>query len=199
MSIRSVDCFGALRVEAAAIALILVSVAIAHAQGYPNKFEFGQTATEPDIAAVAIAIRADGRELPPGKGDYATGKEVYARACAACHGADLMGVANLPNMPAGTQLRLVGGRGTLTSQRPITTVESYWPYSTTLFDYIRRAMPFQAPGFLTNDEVYAVSAFILAEAKIIDRALVLDAQNLPKVQMPNRDGFIPDPRPEIFK
>jgi mono/diheme cytochrome c family protein len=171
----------------------------ADAQGYPSKFEFGQPATEQEIAAVAIAIPADGKGLPPGKGDYAKGKQVYETACAACHGANLMGVANLPDMPAGAALRLIGGRGTLTSQKPIPTVESYWPYATTLFDYIRRAMPFQAPGSLSNDEIYAVSAYILGEAKIIDKATVLDAQSLPKVQMPNHDGFIPDPRPEVFK
>ena len=84
--------------------------------------------------------------MPPGRGDYATGKQVYETACAACHGADLKGVAGLPDMPSGAALRLVGGRGTLTSQKPIVTVESYWPYATTLFDYIRRAMPYMAPA-----------------------------------------------------
>jgi mono/diheme cytochrome c family protein len=171
----------------------------AHAQGYPSKFDFGQPATEPEIAAVAIAIPADGKGLPPGNGDYMTGKQVYEAACAACHGADLMGVANLPDMPAGAQLRLIGGRGTLTSQKPILTVESYWPYATTLFDYLRRAMPFQALGSLTADEIYALCSYILSEAKITDKSMILDAQSLPRVQMPNRDGFIPDPRPEIFK
>ena len=78
-------------------------------------------------------------------------------------------------------------------------VESYWPYATTLFDYIRRAMPYLAPGSLTADEIYAVSGYILAEGNIVDRAMVLDAQTLPRVRMPNRDGFIPDPRPESFK
>ena len=78
-------------------------------------------------------------------------------------------------------------------------VEGYWPHATTLFDYVRRAMPFQAPGSLTADEVYAVSAYILSEANIIEKTMVLDAQTLPRVQMPNRDGFIPDPRPELFK
>jgi S-disulfanyl-L-cysteine oxidoreductase SoxD len=102
-------------------------------------------------------------------------------------------------MPAGAQLRLIGGRGTLTSQKPTLTVESYWPYATTLFDYVRRAMPFQAPGSLSADEIYAVCVYILTEAKITDKSIVLDAQTLPRVQMPNRDGFIPDPRPEIFK
>jgi mono/diheme cytochrome c family protein len=148
---------------------------------------------------VAIAIQADGKDLPPGKGDYATGKAVYETACAACHGADLKGVAGLPDMPSGAALRLIGGRGTLASANPVTTVESYWPYATTLFDYIRRAMPFSAPGSLSNDDVYAVTAFILAEGNIIDKTTVVDAKTLPKVQMPNRDGFIPDPRPELFK
>ena len=188
--------FGALT---AAIVGAMASAGPAIGQGYPAAFDFGQPASEQEIAALAIAIPADGRGLPAGKGDHAAGKQVYDNACAACHGADLTGVANLPDMPAGAQLRLIGGRGTLTSQKPILTVESFWPYATTLFDYVRRAMPFQAPGSLTNDEVYAVAAFILAEAKIINKATVLDAQTLPKVQMPNRDGFVPDTRPEIFK
>jgi mono/diheme cytochrome c family protein len=172
---------------------------IAHAQGYPTKFEFGVTATQQEIAAIAIAIPADGTGLPPGSGDHAKGKAVYEAACAACHGADLMGVAGLPNMPAGAQLRLVGGRGTLTSKNPVMTVESYWPYATTLFDYIRRSMPFTAPGSLTADEIYAVSAYILAEANIIDKSTELDARTLPRIEMPNRHGFIPDPRPDRFK
>ena len=197
MCIRSAR-FIALACMGAAFATML-SLPAAIGQGYPNKFDFGQPASEPEVAAVAIAIGPDGKGLPPGKGDYATGKQVYETACAACHGANLLGVANLPNMPSGAQLRLIGGRGTLTSQKPILTVESYWPHATTLFDYVRRAMPFQAPGSLSNDEVYAVAAYILVEAKILDKAAVLDARSLPKVQMPNRDGFIPDPRPELYK
>jgi S-disulfanyl-L-cysteine oxidoreductase SoxD len=198
MCTRSVDASRLAAAGAAAAIATMVSFGLAGAQGYPSKFEFGQPATEQEIAAVAIAIPADGRGLPPGKGDYAAGKRVYETNCAACHGADLLGVANIPDMPSGAQLRLIGGRGTLTSQKPILTVESYWPYATTLFDYIRRAMPFQAPGSLTSDDIYAVAAYILVEAKIVDKSAVLDAQTLPKVQMPNRDGFIPDPRPEIF-
>ena len=124
---------------------------------------------------------------------------MYETKCSACHGASLQGVAGLPNMPSGTALRLIGGRGTLASKNPVLTVESYWPYATTLFDYIRRAMPYPAPGSLTADEIYAVSEYILAQGNIVDRAMVLDAQTLPRVQMPNRDGFIPDPRPESFK
>src|SRR6059036_1736275 len=112
------------RVGAAAVATTLAS-GLAQGQGYPSKFDFGQPASEQEIAVVAIAIPADGKGLPPGRGDYARGKQVYEAACAACHGADLLGVANIPNMPAGASLRLIGGRGTLTSQKPILTVESY--------------------------------------------------------------------------
>ena len=169
------------------------------AAGYPEKFEFGKPATQEEIAKVAIAIDAEGRGLPPGKGNYAAGKAVYERSCIACHGAKMKNITNLPNMPSGAALQLIGGRGTLNTPRPVVTVESYWPYATTLFDYIRRAMPFQAPGTLTNDEVYAVSAYILGEANIVLKSMALDAKTLPQVQMPNRDGFIPDARPEIFR
>jgi cytochrome c len=183
---------------AAALA-VLAAPDAARTQGYPSNFDFGATASEQDIAGVAIAVGADGKGLPAGKGDYATGKKVYETNCAACHGANLQGVPGLPDMPSGPALRLIGGRGTLTTRNPVMTVESYWPYATTLFDYVRRAMPFQAPGSLTSDEIYAVSTYILAEGNVIDKAMVLDAQTLTRVQMPNRDGFIPDPRPELFK
>jgi len=196
MCIQWVDI---LRAGASTAAASILTLSLVHAQGYPNTFQFGQPATEQDIAAIAIAIPTDGKGLPPGRGDSARGKQVYETACAACHGADLMGVANIPNMPTGASLRLIGGRGTLTSPKAVATVESYWPYATTLFDYIRRAMPFTAPGSLSADEIYAVCAYILSEAKIIDKATVLDAQSLPRVEMPNRNGFIPDPRPELFK
>jgi S-disulfanyl-L-cysteine oxidoreductase SoxD len=186
MCIRSVD-----RKYAGLLAAMLTILAVpdlATGQGYPSKFDFGSPASTQDIAPIAIAIAADGKNLPAGKGDYVAG-----------HGANLQGVAGLPDMPAGPALRLIGGRGTLTTKNPVMTVESYWPYATTLFDYVRRAMPYTAPGSLTADEIYAVSAYILAEGNIIDKAMVLDAQSLPRVQMPNRDGFIPDPRPEFFK
>jgi cytochrome c len=110
----------------------------------------------------------------------------------ACHGENLEGVAEL-----GAAV-LIGGRDSLASGSPKKTVESYWPYASTLFDYVKRAMPFNAPGSLTDDEVYAVSAYILGEANILDKGAVLDANTLAGVEMPNRDGFIPDPRPDIF-
>src|SRR5262249_31311765 len=151
-----------LRTALLATALAVLAVPpMACAQGYPDKFDFGALASAEDIAGVAIAIAPEGKGLPAGKGDHAAGKKVYERACSACHGANLQGAAGLPDMPAGAALRLIGGRGTLTTKNPVMTVESYWPYATTVFDYVRRAMPFQAPGSLTADELYAVVAYIL--------------------------------------
>jgi S-disulfanyl-L-cysteine oxidoreductase SoxD len=176
-------------------------VVVAGATGYPVKYDFGAPASDDEIKAIDIDIMPDGRGLPPGRGTYAQGKALYADACAACHGADLKGVDGLPDPLPSTRvsLHLIGGRGSLTTNRPVLTVESYWPYASTLFDYIRRAMPFTAPGSLTNDEVYALTAYILGEAKIIDPGMVMDAQTLPKVEMPNKDGFVPDTRPELFR
>src|SRR5436190_13919679 len=201
MCIRLADLVSIPRATALAFltAMLLANAERCAADGYPGKFTLGETASGGDVAKIAIAIPADGAGLPAGQGDYETGKQLYANACAACHGDKLQGVAGLPNMPSGAALRLVGGRGTLTSQKPTVTVESYWPYATTLFDYIRRAMPYTAPGSLSDAEVYALSAYILAEGELIDRSAVLDATTLPKIEMPNRDGFIADPRPELFK
>lgn len=111
--------------------------------------------------------------------------------CAACHGEQLEGIPELGGD------KLIGGRDSLAGGSPVKTVESYWPYATTLFDYVKRAMPLVAPGSLSDDEVYAVSAFILAEAGIIGRDQLIDATTLPEVLMPNRDGFVPDPRPDV--
>lgn len=143
------------------------------------------------LAASAIApwdidIAPDGRGLPPGSGDVQTGAQVFAQKCAACHGAQGEGLIGDP---------LVGGSGTLRSAAPKRTVGSYWPYATTLFDYIRRAMPYNAPQSLSADEVYAVSAWILNRNGIVPDDARLDAHSLAAVRMPNRDGFVPDPRP----
>ena len=127
----------------------------------------------------------DGRGLPEGSGSVMTGEKIYASQCLACHGVNLEGGIGDP---------LIGGRGTLVNndptKAPLKTVESYWPYATTLFDYIKRTMPFTAPGSLSDDEVYAVSAYILSKANIIKDDVVLDKETLKKIEMPNKDGFI---------
>jgi cytochrome c len=175
----------------ALIALGLGTGASPAQQGYGGPYGFGGAATEQAIAAVDIDAMPDGRGLPPGSGNYAQGREVYMAQCAVCHGAQLEGI---PDMGGD---KLIGGRGSLASGSPVKTVESYWPYATTLFDYVKRAMPLVAPGSLSDDEVYAVSAFILAEAGVIGQDQVIDAATLPEVVMPNRDGFVPDPRPDV--
>ena len=162
------------------------------AQTIPVKYSFGLPVTEQELSKY-FSIPADGRGLPPGSGNATTGAKVYAENCAACHGDKLEGN---PAKGIGGD-RLIGGRGSLATKTPVKTVESYWPYATTLFDYVKRAMPFNSPGTLKDDEIYAVVAYILSEAKIIQPTDKLDATSLPKVMMPNRDGFIPDARPEL--
>ena len=149
----------------------------------------GHVATPAQIAGWDIDVRADGQGLPAGHGSVREGEAIYAQACAGCHGAKGEG------KPAD---RLVGGFGTLATAKPVRTVGSYWPYATTLFDFVRRAMPFDAPQSLTADQVYAVSAYILYLNDIVPQDTVLDARSLPKVAMPNRNGFTsPDPRPDV--
>ena len=161
-----------------------VALALAVALGTAiaaEKQKFGQPIAAADSAAWDISIAPDGAGLPPGSGTPAQGAVVYAEKCAACHGQKGEGQPND---------RLVGGQ--LTGDQPaVKTVGSYWPYATTLFDYTRRAMPWQQPKSLTNDEVYAVSAYILRLNGIIGENDVMNATTLPKVAMPNRDGFIP--------
>jgi mono/diheme cytochrome c family protein len=147
---------------------------------------FGQPITSADIAPWDISIGPDGAGLPPGSGTAAQGETVFAAKCQGCHGAKGAG---------GPNDTLVGGAGTLAGDKPLKTVGSYWPYATTLFDYVRRAMPWDHPKSLTNDEVYAVSAYILNLNGVIGPDDVIDAQSLPKLKMPNRDGFVPFPRP----
>jgi mono/diheme cytochrome c family protein len=159
--------------------------------GESGTFGFGEVASEADIAAINIDVMPDGRGAPPGQGTHAEGQKVYQAKCQACHGPDLGGVSGTGGAA------LIGGRGSLASGSPKKTVESYWPYASTVFDFVKRAMPFDAPGSLSNDEIYAVTAFVLAEGGIIDKTTVLDASNIGEVQMPNRDGFVPDPRPDV--
>jgi cytochrome c len=161
-------------------ALLIAAPALAQAP------QFGQPIALADIAPWDISIGPDGVGLPAGRGTAAQGEAIYAAKCQACHGEK---GAGRPND------RLVGGEGTLAPDKaPVKTVGSYWPYATTLFDYIRRAMPFPESQSLTGDELYAVSAYILNLNGIVGANDVIDAQSLPKVRMPNRDGFIPFPR-----
>src|SRR5438094_5570814 len=180
MSMREI-CRGA-----ACLALALAALPH-HALGQTPQgpYGFGSAASQEELADF-FAIPADGRRLPSGSGDAARGAKVYADQCAACHGSQLEGN---PAKGIGGD-KLIGGRGTLASSTPVKTVSSYWPYATTLFDYIRRAMPLTNPQSLQNDEDYAVVAYILSIDNIVPKDAVLDAQSLPKVQMPNRSGFI---------
>ncbi|MCA1457651.1 c-type cytochrome [Bradyrhizobium sp. BRP22] len=168
-----------------AIALALVSPVLA--------YDFGRPATPNEIALWDIDVRPDGKGLPPGSGTVAHGKQVFADNCAACHGDNGVG---------GIKDRLVGGWGTLASDAPVKTVGSFWPYATTLFDYIHRAMPYQAPGSLSSDDTYAVAAYILHLNDILPPDGKLDRDSLPKIKMPNRDGFVPEPEfdpAELFR
>ena len=174
---------------AALIVGLYLGGAVAEDVGEP--YGFGATPSEAELEAVTIAILPDGRHLPAGEGTAQTGKPVYETKCLACHGVDLKGVKETGGAA------LVGGRGTLASGAAVKTVESYWPYATTVFDYVRRAMPFDAPGSLSNDEVYALVAYLLAQGGIIEETDVMNADSLAEVKMPNRDGFIPDPRPDV--
>ena len=148
--------------------------------------QFGREIAPADAATWDISIGPDGAGLPPGRGTVAQGEAVYAAKCQACHGEKGAGKPND---------QLVGGTGSLApGKAPVKTVGSYWPYATTLFDYVRRAMPWDRPKSLTDEEVYAVSAYILNLNGIIGANDAMDAQSLPKVRMPNGDGFIPFPR-----
>src|SRR6202167_769119 len=149
----------------------------------------GHVATPAQIAGWDIDVLADGQGLPPGQGSVREGEKIFAETCAACQAAKGEGD------PAD---RLVGGFGTLATSKPVRTVGSYWSYASTLFDYIRRAMPFNSPQSLTADQVYAVSAYVLYLNNIVTKDTVLDATSLPSVAMPNRNGLTsPDPRPDV--
>jgi cytochrome c len=144
---------------------------------------FGEPLSAAEIARYDISIPPSGEGLPPGSGSARQGLKVYEQKCLACHGAKGTG------KPADA---LAGGIGSLASNRPLRTVGSYWPYSTTLFDYVRRAMPLNNPLSLSDDEVYAVSAYVLFLNGVVSEDAVMDAQTLPQVKMPNRDGFVSD-------
>ena len=154
----------------------------------PTRFGVGRPPTPAEIRELGTAIAPDGSGLPSGSGTVAAGRTVFAARCARCHG---------PSGEGDVGARLVGGQGTLNTARPIKTVGSFWPYATTLWDYINRAMPFDQPGSLTAPDVYAAVAYVLNVNGIIPEDRVMNATSLSQVRMPNRDGFVADPRPDV--
>lgn len=151
----------------------------------PSSFGFGRLATQAEIDRIDIDVRPDGKGLPQGKGVAAKGKLIFATKCVACHGAGGIG---------GPNGSLVHSQVEPTKKRAEKTIGNYWPYATTVFDYIRRAMPFNAPGSLTNDEVYHLTAYLLSANQIIDSSFVVTPATLPTIKMPAQPLFVPDDR-----
>jgi cytochrome c len=174
---------------ALALAIAVVSLDFARAHPQAQQYGIGRPATPEEIKTRNISVAPDGTGLPPGHGTVEQGREIYNSRCALCHGDRGQGIDSYPT--------LVGGRGTLASKKPELTVGSYWPYSTTVWDYIHRTMPYQQPGTLSPNETYAVTAYILYMNGIVDGKTDLTQRTLPDVKMPNRDGFIPDTRPDM--
>jgi cytochrome c len=172
-----------------ALALALVFAGTAALVAQSPRFGVGRPPTPDEVRGLGAAIAPDGDGLPDGSGTVAEGRTVYADRCASCHGPNGEG--------GGVGAPLAGGTGTLTTARPLKTVGSFWPHATTVWDYVNRAMPFDQPGLLTPREVYAVVAYILNLNGIIGDAAVMDARSLARVTMPNRDGFVADPRPDV--
>lgn len=170
--------------SACALALVAVLAGPALADG----FGIGREATPDEVAAWDIDVRPDGQGLPEGSGTVAVGEEIYAERCAACHGDFGEGVDRWPV--------LAGGHGTLQDDRPVKTIGSYWPYLSTVFDYVNRAMPFGEARSLTPDEVYAITAYLLYVNDVVDdEEFELSKANFTSVRLPNEDNFFFDPRP----
>ena len=157
-----------------------------------NQPQIGRTPDPELVKQWDITVLPSGEGLPAGSGTPMQGEAIYAAKCAGCHGEHGEGKA-----PTG--VTLVGGIGTLATAKPVKTIGSYWPYATSVWDYIHRSMPYTAPGTLSADDTYAVTAFLLFRNGIIPADQAMDKDTLPKVHMPNRDGFIPDSRPDVGK
>ena len=157
-----------------------------------NYSGIGRTPSSAEIKQWDITVLPDGTGLPTGNGTPAQGEAIYRAKCAACHGTK--GEGNAALGPA-----LVGGVGSLATPKPLKTIGSYWPYATTVWDYIHRSMPYDSPGTLTADQTYAVTAYLLYRNGIVAHDQAMNQDTLPKVRMPNRDGFIPDNRPDAGK
>jgi mono/diheme cytochrome c family protein len=172
--------------KASAPALVLLFASVTVGAQSPT-FGVGRPPTLEEIRALGSPIGPDGAGLPAGSGTVAEGRALFAARCARCHG---------PQGEGGIGVRLVGGQGTLATPKPLKTVGSFWPYATTLWDYINRAMPYDEPGRLTATEVYGAVAFVLHLNGIVGDTARLDAASVAAVRMPNRDGFVPDSRPD---
>ncbi|MEK7268351.1 MAG: cytochrome c [Nitrospirota bacterium] len=172
------------------IGIVVACTGAGEAPQETSGYDLGQPATEAEVKAWNIDVSPTGEGLPPGRGTVKQGAQVYAAKCAACHG---------PTGIEGPRDRLIGGQGTLSTAQPIKTVGSFWPYATTLYDYIYRTMPFTAPQSLTPDQVYSVVAWLLYQNGIIPKDTVMDARTVRAVRMPNRGGFVPDPRPDVSR
>lgn len=170
------------------VAFAMALCALASGAQAQSSYGIGRPATAAEIAGWNIDVGRDGSNLPKGSGSVGHGREVFAQQCAACHGDKGEG---------GLGDRLVGGQGTIGTAKPIRTVGSFWPYAPTLFDYIRRAMPQNAPQSLSDEDVYAVSAYILNLNGLVGADATLDAKSLTAVKMPNRDKFVGDARPDV--
>ena len=153
-------------------------------------YHVGRTPAPDELKRIDIDVLPDGRGLPPGFGTATIGKPIYEQKCLTCHG---------PTGKEGPQEALTGGKGSLATSKPVKSVGSYWPYATTLWDYIHRAMPFDHPGTLTDNDVYALTAYVLYLNDIVRQDTVINQSTLATIQMPNRDGFVSDPRPDVPK
>jgi cytochrome c len=171
----------------------MISLSISFSSHAENrKYNIGKIATKIEIAGWDIDVRPDGVGAPKGSGNAIDGEEIYVNRCASCHGDFGEGVDRWP--------ALVGGDGTLASHDPEKTTGSYWPYASTIFDYVYRSMPFGEAQTLTHDETYKIVAYLLNMNEIIDENFVLSEKNIGKIKMPNASGFsLPDPRPDVTK
>ena len=173
-------------ISAGDITVTEFNATLAHDVGH---YGYGKTAVPEEIAGWDIDIRPDGLGLPPGGGTPEDGEMLYEDQCAWCHGSFGEGVGRYPV--------LAGGEDTLTEARPEKTVGSFWPYASTLWDYIHRAMPFAEPESLSDDEVYAISAYVLYLNDLVEYDFELNQDNLASIEMPNQDGFFRDDRPDV--
>lgn len=172
-------------IAGAALAVLTLCAAPAHA----GKYNLGRAATAAEIKGWDIDVRPDGQGLPEGKGSVMQGDRIFQEQCAACHGDFAEGRDRWPV--------LAGGQGSLTSSRPEKTIGSYWPYLSTVYDYIFRAMPYGNAQSLSPDEVYALTAYLLYMNDLVDEDFELSKSNFSSIHLPNEKNFVEDPRPDI--